>query len=84
MMLAGQPPWKVATAHDEIFRIFSGGYLTPILTDHPHYRILGLSGDAIDILQRMLFLDPRDRISLQQVRDHLWMHGLVRNPMNNE
>jgi serine/threonine protein kinase len=34
---------------------------------------IGLSGDAMDLLQRMLFIDPMDRLSLDQVRAHPWM-----------
>jgi len=71
VMLTGQKPWERPSLLDAKFRNFTGGYLTPILTS---YNIL--SGDAIDILQRMLFLDPRDRMSLQQVRNHPWMTGL--------
>ena len=36
-------------------------------------RVAGLSADAMDLLQSMLFLDPADRLSLEQVRAHPWM-----------
>ena len=72
-MLTNTNPWNTAALHDRDFRHFSGGYLVPIL----EYRGSGLSPDAKDLLQRMLFLDPTDRLSLQQVRNHPWM-----NPTN--
>lgn len=80
MMLTGKPPWQRAAEHDDAFRNFSGGNLVHILRDQYH---LGLSEHAMDILQRMMLLDPRDRISLQQVRNHPWMHGPVHNPVDN-
>jgi len=72
-MLTNTDPWNTAASHDRDFRHFSGGYLIRIL----NYRGSGLSPDAKDLLQRMLFLDPTDRLSLQQVRNHPWM-----NPTN--
>ena len=70
MMLTGQIPWERPSILDQKFRYFTYGYLTAILRDHWN---MGLSADAIDLLQRMLLLDPRDRLSLQQVRQHPWM-----------
>ena len=32
---------------------------------------LGLSSDAMDLLQRMLFLDPKDRLSLGKLHTQL-------------
>jgi hypothetical protein len=34
---------------------------------------VGLLGDAMDLLQRMFWLDPTDRLSLEQVCAHPWM-----------
>lgn len=70
MMLTGQNPWERPSRLDQKFRYFTDGYLTVILKNHWN---MGLSADAIDLLQRMLLLDPRDRPSLQQVRQHPWM-----------
>jgi len=71
-MLTGHHPWRTARETDWHFRHFSGGYLVALLTNEP---TINLSGDAMDILQRMLFADPNDRLSLQQVRNHPWMNG---------
>lgn len=69
LMLTGFPPWDRACSTDERFRYMSGGYLVQMLTEWE----LGLSPDAMDLLQRMLFVDPKDRLSLDQVRAHPWM-----------
>jgi serine/threonine protein kinase len=69
LMLTGFPPWERACATDERFKFMTAGYLVQMLTEWN----LGLSGDALDLLQRMLFLDPKDRLSLDQVRAHPWM-----------
>ncbi len=47
----------------------SNGYLVQILTKLK----VGLSGDAMDLLQRMLLLDPTDCLLLEQVYAHPWM-----------
>jgi serine/threonine protein kinase len=69
LMLTGFPPWERACATDDRFKYMTAGYLVQMLTEWE----LGLSGDAMDLLQRMLFLDPKDRLSLDQVRAHPWM-----------
>jgi len=79
MMLTGQSPWQKASPNDILFRNMSSGYVADILTNHWHF---ALSADAMDLLQRMLFGNPRHRLSLQQVRAHPWMDGPMINPMN--
>jgi len=69
MMLTGQQPWDRPSQLDARFQHFTNGYLTPILTQWN----MNLSADAIDLLQQMLFRDPHDRLSLEQVRHHPWM-----------
>jgi len=80
MMLTGQHAWEKPTPRDKLFQhISSDGELADILIKHWH---IPLSEGAIDLLQRMLFKNPQDRLSLQQVRDHPWMDGPTSNPMN--
>jgi len=79
-MLTGRKPWEMARETDWHFRHYSGGYLVALLTNDTD---INLSGDAMDILQRMLWADPKDRLSLQQVRNHPWMNGPTNNPTNN-
>lgn len=69
LMLTGFPPWERACQTDERFHYMTSGYLVQMLTEWE----IGLSSDAMDLLQRMLFLDPKDRLSLDQVRAHPWM-----------
>ena len=69
LMLTGFPPWERACPTDERFHYMTAGYLVQMLTEWE----IGLSSDAMDLLQRMLFVDPKDRLSLDQVRAHPWM-----------
>lgn len=69
LMLTGFPPWEKASPTDERFLYMTAGYLVQMLTEWE----IGLSSDALDLLQRMLFLDPKDRLCLDQVRAHPWM-----------
>ena len=69
LMLTGFPPWERACHTDERFHYMTAGYLVQMLTEWD----IGLTSDAMDLLQRMLFLDPKDRLSLEQVRAHPWM-----------
>ena len=69
LMLTGFPPWERASQTDERFKYMTGGYLVQMLTEWE----IGISSDAMDLLQRMFFIDPKDRLSLEQVRAHPWM-----------
>lgn len=76
LMLTGFPPWERACQTDERFHYMTAGYLVQMLTEWE----IGLSSDAMDLLQRMLFIDPKDRLSLDQVRAHPWMANGRRAP----
>eukprot|EP00542_Grammatophora_oceanica_P021502 CAMPEP_0194051396 /NCGR_PEP_ID=MMETSP0009_2-20130614/40248_1 /TAXON_ID=210454 /ORGANISM="Grammatophora oceanica, Strain CCMP 410" /LENGTH=412 /DNA_ID=CAMNT_0038698453 /DNA_START=270 /DNA_END=1508 /DNA_ORIENTATION=- len=69
LMLTGFPPWERACLTDDRFKYMTAGYLVQMLTEWD----IGLSSDAMDLLQRMLWLDAKDRLSLEQVRAHPWM-----------
>lgn len=69
LMLTGFPPWEQPDMADERFKYMSNGYLVHMLTEWQ----VGLSADAMDLLQRMFWLDPTDRLSLEQVCAHPWM-----------
>lgn len=69
LMVTGFPPWERACGTDERFKYMTAGYLVQMLTEWN----VGLTSDAMDLLQRMLFIDPQDRLSLDQVRAHPWM-----------
>lgn len=69
LMLTGFPPWERACMTDDRFKYMTAGYLVQMLTEWD----VGLSSDAMDLLQRMLFIDPKDRLSLDQVKAHPWM-----------
>jgi serine/threonine protein kinase len=79
LMLTGFPPWDRPSLTDERFKYMSAGYLVQMLTEWE----IGLSSDAMDLLQRMMFLDPKDRLSLDQVRAHPWMVNGPRQPPTN-
>jgi serine/threonine protein kinase len=76
IMLTGVPPWDHATDNDERYRYISNGYLEPMLMQWN----MGLSNQSMDLLQRMLFKNPQDRLSLRQVLAHPWMAGDVTLP----
>jgi len=81
LMLTGFPPWERACQTDERFKYMTAGYLVQMLTEWE----TGISSDAMDLLQRMLFLDPKDRLSLDQVRAHPWMvSGPLQPPFPQE
>jgi serine/threonine protein kinase len=69
LMLTGFPPWERAVLDDERFRYMSNGYLVQMLTDWK----VGLSPDAMDLLQRMVMFDPSDRLCVEQVLAHPWL-----------
>ncbi len=69
LMLTGYPPWEKPELTDSRFKYMANGYLVQMLTEWQ----VGLSADAMDLLQRMFWLDPTDRLSLEQVCAHPWM-----------
>jgi Protein kinase domain len=81
LMLTGFPPWDRPSPTDERFKYMSAGYLVQMLTEWE----IGLSPDAMDLLQRMMFVDPKDRLSLDQVHAHPWMvNGPCQPPSHNQ
>mmetsp|Transcript_22798 Transcript_22798/g.35724 ORF Transcript_22798/g.35724 Transcript_22798/m.35724 type:complete len:560 (-) Transcript_22798:146-1825(-) len=77
MMLTGEPPWEEPKMTDANFRnIAAGGNLMQILTAGR----AGLSVDAMDLLQKMLYVDPADRLSLEQVISHPWFSCVDKIP----
>jgi serine/threonine protein kinase len=79
-MVCGFPPWENATAADERFSAFSNGQFAAIAR---HWN-LGLSPDLEDLLQRLFWINPRDRLSLEQVKNHPWMSGRETRPPQHE
>lgn len=65
-MVAGFPPFEIADPADERFRLFSDGFFTDIVRGWN----VGFSEDLMDLLQRMFFIQPTDRLSLDQMRAH--------------
>ncbi|KAL7534330.1 hypothetical protein ACHAWF_004801 [Thalassiosira exigua] len=77
VMLVGTPPWEEPREDDENFRLMSSGHVRQMMKE----RRAGLSEDATDLLQRMFWRDPADRLSLEQVLAHPWIaHGDVGPP----
>ena len=74
IMVVGQQPWEIAEpVADFQFRMISTGHLVDYLV-HLGNVNSRLSPDLVDLLQRMFFRDPRDRLGLEQIRAHPWMN----------
>ena len=71
IMLVGLPPWEFARLEDPRYKMVIRGKLKRMLDswDRP------VSPLAADLLQKMLMEDPRQRLSLTEVRDHPWVLG---------
>ena len=63
-------PWTIPDPTDKMFRLMSSGYFQALMMQNN----ASLSPNLMDLLQRMLFENPRDRLSLAQVRQHPWMN----------
>jgi serine/threonine protein kinase len=82
MLTQERPPWSPSNLQEtmedneeiqEMFRLEFAEYIRT--------RQSGLlSADLIDLLQGMFRLDPRDRLSLTQIRAHKWTRGPVSIP----
>uniref|UniRef100_A0A7S1B3D7 Protein kinase domain-containing protein n=1 Tax=Corethron hystrix TaxID=216773 RepID=A0A7S1B3D7_9STRA len=80
-MLAGIPPFQFASLEDPLFRLISGGYLRVLVEEWK----LNFSAEAIDLLQGMFKLRPKDRLTLQEVMEHPWVtNGEVMAPTTED
>ena len=71
VMLTGQPPWEEPKMTDDNFKLMSTSHLEQILDK----RRVGLSSDAMDLLQRMFWLDPEPGASVFASLDNA--HGCL-------
>jgi len=68
IMLVGLPPWEFARPEDPRYKMVSKGKLSRMLNSWKR----PVSPLAADLLQKMLMEDPRQRLSLTEVKDHPW------------
>lgn len=69
IMLVGLPPWEFAREEDPRFRMVARGGLERMLRSWNRE----VSPMAADMLQKMLREDPRQRLSLEEVKVHPWV-----------
>ena len=69
IMLVGLPPWEFAREDDPRYRMVVRGGLEQMLISWGR----PISPQAADLLQKMLRDDPRDRLSLLEIKDHDWV-----------
>ena len=81
IMLTGFPPYDQASRTDQRFDLIVAGRLMEQLRNWDIF----LSDEAGDLLQKMLRLNPRDRLNLSQVMAHPWVsEGDVQPPAPDE
>jgi serine/threonine protein kinase len=80
IMLTGFPPYDHASLADQRFQIISEGHLVKQLENWDIF----LSEEAGDLLQRMLQIRPRDRLTLLQVLNHRWVTKPELDPPRND
>ena len=77
IMLTGFPPYDQASRTDQRFDLIVNGRLARQLQSWD----ICLSADAEELLQSMLQLDPRDRLTLADVMEHPWIvNGPAQGP----
>jgi serine/threonine protein kinase len=69
IMLVGLPPWEFAREEDPRYKMVVRGGLERMVRSWQR----PISPLAADLLQRMLREDPRERLSLCEVKDHPWV-----------
>ncbi|KAL3915263.1 MAG: hypothetical protein SGILL_005734 [Bacillariaceae sp.] len=69
IMLVGLPPWEFARPEDPRYKMVTRGKLGKMLDSWKR----PVSPLAADLLQKMLMEDPRQRLSLTEVKDHPWV-----------
>merc|ERR1712150_291363 len=69
IMLVGLPPWEFARPEDPRYKMVVKGQLGKMLQSWKGE----LSPWATDLLQKMLMEDPKQRLSLTEIKDHPWV-----------
>jgi len=69
IMLVGLPPWEFAREEDPRYKMVTNGGLRRMLSSWNRE----VSEPASDLLQKMLMENPRERLSLCEVKDHPWV-----------
>mmetsp|Transcript_10423 Transcript_10423/g.15227 ORF Transcript_10423/g.15227 Transcript_10423/m.15227 type:complete len:259 (-) Transcript_10423:148-924(-) len=68
--------WPQSMEPKDPFEYFSTGHFKDVAQNR-----WNLSDDLIDLLHHMFLENPRDRLSLQQIRNHPWMQGEMTIPL---
>lgn len=69
MMLMGSPPFETPTPDDRYFVYITAGHLRRMLMNGGYQ----FSEEVMDLLQRLLTSDFRQRLSLQETLEHPWI-----------
>ena len=69
IMLTNFPPYDQASPTDQRFEIIMNGELVSQLEEWD----IRLSPEAGDLLQNMLRVDPRERLTLAEIMEHPWV-----------
>lgn len=69
IMLVGVAPWEVPSDEDTRYRMISQGGLERLLRSWG----VDVSPEGIDLVQRMLMADPRQRPSFSEIKEHPWV-----------
>jgi serine/threonine protein kinase len=67
IMLSGTPPFRGINEGDLMKAVSKGAYTFPA----KHFA--SVSAEAKDLIFKLLVVDPRNRLTVQQVRDHPWL-----------
>jgi serine/threonine protein kinase len=70
MLINYCPPWTESNIYNSYFRSICR---RERLAEYFDTERINLSGDAVDLLQRMLFEDTQNRISIDEILGHPWM-----------
>jgi len=69
MMLMGSPPFETPTPDDRYFAFITAGHLRRMLLNGGYH----FSEEVMDLLQKLLTSDFRQRLSLQEALEHPWI-----------
>ena len=75
LLIYGSYPWKKPFSYiDKEYTLFSDGHFYATAKDWERENPdMCISSDLKDLLQRMFFSDPKDRLSMSQLRNHPWI-----------
>jgi len=76
ILYAGTPPFNAAKINDPYYKLIINNQLEKFWKAHEKFKPKGYFSDEFkDLLSKMFQYDPKNRLSIKEIRNHPWIKG---------